>query len=175
MLRLIHDVRRVHAGWSKKKFDRAPDRHIGCNRTLEKSQPRKWRAPCAEFGDGRVVKVRLSKDYNFEAAHTLPNVPPDHKCARMHGHSYKITVTVEGPVGEASGWLMDHSEISDVVKPVIAELDHRYLNDFAGLENPTFERLAGWLWERLAPGLPGLAEIVVHETPTARCIYRGEQ
>lgn len=122
----------------------------------------------------KTMTISLSKIFHFEAAHTLPNVPADHQCARMHGHSYKVEVSVTGPVGAESGWLMDHAEISKVVKPVIARLDHRYLNDIRGLENPTFEQLAGWLWRELKPQLPLLSEIVIHETPTSRCIYRGE-
>lgn len=120
------------------------------------------------------MSVTLTKIFHFEAAHTLPNVPPDHQCARMHGHSYKVEISVTGPVDRAAGWLMDHAEISRVVKPLIAELDHRYLNDIAGLENPTFEQLAAWLWRRLKPSLPTLSEIVIHETPTSRCIFRGD-
>lgn len=91
----------------------------------------------------------------------------------MHGHSYKVEISVTGPVDAASGWVMDHAEISRLAKPLFAELDHRCLNDIAGLENPTFEQLAGWLWERLKPSLPALSEITIHETPTSRCIYRG--
>lgn len=120
------------------------------------------------------MNITLRKIFHFEAAHTLPNMPPDHQCARMHGHSYKVEIAVTGPVGEVSGWLMDHSEISAVVKPLIARLDHRYLNDIPGLENPTFERLAGWLWKGLQPQLPGLSEITIHETPTSSCVYRGD-
>lgn len=116
----------------------------------------------------------LTKTFHFEAAHTLPNVPPGHQCARMHGHSYRVEVSVTGTVGGESGWVMDHAEISSLVKPLIAELDHRYLNDIPGLENPTFELLAVWLWRRLKPSLPALSEIAVHETPTSRCVYRGD-
>jgi len=119
------------------------------------------------------MSVTLTKLFHFEAAHTLPNVPPDHQCARMHGHSYKLEISVTGPVDPVSGWLMDHAEISRLVKPLVAELDHRYLNDIPGLENPTFEQLAVWLWGRLKPSLPSLSEIAVHETPTSRCVYRG--
>ena len=119
------------------------------------------------------MSVTLTKDFYFEAAHTLPHVPPDHQCARMHGHSYKVQVSVTGPVDPKSGWLMDHAEISRLVRPLIADLDHRYLNDIPGLENPTFEQLASWLWRKLQPSLPGLSEITIHETPTSRCSYRG--
>jgi 6-pyruvoyltetrahydropterin/6-carboxytetrahydropterin synthase len=120
------------------------------------------------------MNITLTKTFHFEAAHTLPNVPPDHQCARMHGHSYKVEVSVTGPVGAESGWVMDHAEISKVVKPLIARLDHRYLNDIPGLENPTFEQLAGWLWRELQPHLPQLSAIEIHETPTSRCVYRGD-
>jgi 6-pyruvoyltetrahydropterin/6-carboxytetrahydropterin synthase len=120
------------------------------------------------------MNVTLTKLFHFEAAHTLPNVPPDHQCARMHGHSYKVEVSVRGPVDFASGWLMDHSEISARVKPLIARLDHRYLNEIPGLENPTFEQLAVWLWREIKPTLPGLHEISIHETPTSRCSYQGD-
>ncbi len=121
-----------------------------------------------------LMSVTLTKLFHFEAAHTLPNVPPDHQCARMHGHSYKVEISLTGPVDPASGWLMDHAEISRLVKPLIGELDHRYLNDIPGLENPTFEQLAIWLWRKLKPSLPGLSEIAIHETPTSRCLYRGD-
>lgn len=92
----------------------------------------------------------------------------------MHGHSYKVEISVTGPVDDGSGWLMDHGEISNVVKPVIARLDHRYLNEVPGLENPTFEQMALWLWGEIKPLLPLLSEITIHETPTSRCVYRGE-
>ncbi len=117
------------------------------------------------------MRVRISKDFMFEAAHVLKNVPPDHKCARMHGHSFKITVVIAGEVDLATGWLRDHAEISQAMKPLIDALDHRCLNDIPGLENPTFEMLAKWFWDKLEPSLPELAEIIVHETPTARCSY----
>lgn len=120
------------------------------------------------------MQATITKIFHFEAAHTLPRVPRDHQCARMHGHSYKVEVSVTGEVGAETGWLMDHAGISEVVKPVIARLDHRYLNDIPGLENPTFERLAAWLWGELKPRLPLVSEIIVHETPTSRCVYRGD-
>lgn len=120
------------------------------------------------------MKVRLTKDFTFEAAQTLPTVPPGHKCRRMHGHSFKVEISVEGEVDPASGWLYDHARISDAAKPVIDALDHSYLNDIPGLENPTIENMAAWLWKKLEPLCPGLCEIVIHETPVARCIYRGQ-
>ena len=121
------------------------------------------------------MRVELVKEFHFEAAHRLPQLPPEHKCFRMHGHSYRIEVCVAGLVDSTLGWLVDFGEIAARVEPVLKrELDHRVLNDVAGLENPTSELLALWLWRRLAPLVPGLAAITVHETCTARCTYRGE-
>ena len=120
------------------------------------------------------MRVELTRDYRFEAAHRLPRVAPEHKCHRLHGHSFVIEVTVSGEVDEAQGWLVDFGEITAVVEPLIKrELDHRTLNEVPGLENPTSEMLCGWLWARLAPALPGLSAISVQETCTARCTFRG--
>lgn len=120
------------------------------------------------------MRVELTREYRFEAAHRLPRVPADHKCARLHGHSFRIEVGVTGEVDPDQGWLMDFAEISAVVEPLLLkELDHRTLNDVPGLENPTSEVLCGWLWSRLAPRIPGLSTVTVHETCTARCTYRG--
>jgi 6-pyruvoyltetrahydropterin/6-carboxytetrahydropterin synthase len=120
------------------------------------------------------VNVELTKAFTFEAAHRLPNVPKDHKCFRMHGHSFRVEVSMAGPIDEKLGWLIDYAGINAAVEPLLMrELDHRSLNDVPGLENPTSERLCGWLWERLSPRLQGLAAITVHETCMARCTYRG--
>jgi 6-pyruvoyltetrahydropterin/6-carboxytetrahydropterin synthase len=116
----------------------------------------------------------LTKDYRFEAAQTLPKVPPAHKCGQMHGHSFLIEISIEGEVNPDTGWIYDHAEISKAMNPLVELLDHAYLNEIPGLENPTIELMAAWFWQKLAPQVPGLAEIVIHETPTARCSYRGE-
>lgn len=118
--------------------------------------------------------MRLYKDFSFEAAHRLPNVPADHKCARLHGHSFHVRVTVEGPVGETSGWVVDFAELKVAFKPIHDRLDHRYLNEIDGLENPTSEVLAQWIWRELRPSLPLLVEIEVRETCSTGCVYRGE-
>jgi len=121
------------------------------------------------------MRVELTRDYRFEAAHRLPMVPPEHKCARMHGHSFRIEITVTGVVDPRTGWLIDFGDINAVVEPLLkGELDHRSLNDVPGLENPTSENLCRWLWERLRPRFAGLSAITVHETCTARCTYRGD-
>jgi 6-pyruvoyltetrahydropterin/6-carboxytetrahydropterin synthase len=121
------------------------------------------------------MRARLTKEFTFEAAQTLPNVPEGHKCRGLHGHSFKVEVSIEGDVDPKTGWVYDHTEISDAMRPLLKMLDHKYLNDIEGLENPTIENMAEWFWTKLESQCPGLCEIVVHETPTARCVYRGEQ
>ena len=119
--------------------------------------------------------MEIWKEFTFEAAHRQPNVPPGHKCARLHGHSFRVEVHVAGPVRAPEGWVMDFGDLKAAWKPRDEALDHRYLNDIPGLENPTSEVLARWIWERLRPALPGLSEIVVRETCTTGCRYRGER
>ena len=118
--------------------------------------------------------MELYKEFTFEAAHLLPNVPAGHKCARLHGHSFRVRVTIDAPVHPTLGWVMDFAELKAAWKPLDDALDHRYLNDIPGLENPTSERLAQWIWRRLRPALPMLACIEVRETCTSGCLYRGE-
>jgi len=120
------------------------------------------------------MTIILAKDFEFESAQSLPLFPAGHKCRQVHGHSFKLTVAVRGAVDESTGILYDHARISEAMRPIVALLDHAYLNDIPGLENPTIELMARWLWQRLAPQLPGLHELILHETPRARCIYRGE-
>ena len=118
--------------------------------------------------------MQLFKVFGFESAHFLPNLPDGHKCRRMHGHSYRVEVHVEGPVAEPQGWVMDFADLKAACRPVEEQLDHRVLNEIEGLENPTAENIARWIWRRLAPDLPGLSKLVVRETCTAGVIYRGE-
>jgi 6-pyruvoyltetrahydropterin/6-carboxytetrahydropterin synthase len=118
--------------------------------------------------------MEIFREFTFEAAHRLPNVPAGHKCARLHGHSFAVTVHVTGPVDDRLGWVRDFADVKESFRPLLDALDHRYLNEIEGLENPTSERLARWIWERLAPRLPGLSGITVKETCTSGCIYRGE-
>ncbi len=116
----------------------------------------------------------MFKEFTFEAAHLLPHVPPGHKCGRLHGHSYRIGVHVRGPVDEDAGWVVDFADIERAFGPVHECLDHRYLNEVPGLENPTSEHLARWIWCRLEPALAGLDSIVVRETCTSGCVYQRE-
>lgn len=117
--------------------------------------------------------VELTHTFTFEAAHHLPNVPPDHKCRRLHGHSFKATIRVQGPLDEDAGWLIDYGEIKRRVEPVRQSLDHHHLNEIPGLENPTSERLAIWIWRRLEAALPDVTAVTIHETCTNSCTYRG--
>ncbi|MCC6648082.1 MAG: 6-carboxytetrahydropterin synthase QueD [Polyangiaceae bacterium] len=119
------------------------------------------------------MNVRLVHEFKFESAHLLPKVPPGHKCARLHGHSFKVELTVEGPVDPETGWLIDFGVIYDLWQPVHDRLDHHYLNDIPGLENPTSEVLARWIWDQLRPSLPSLARVALFETSDARCEYEG--
>ncbi|MCU1465388.1 MAG: 6-carboxytetrahydropterin synthase [Actinomycetia bacterium] len=118
--------------------------------------------------------VEIFKEFTFEAAHRLPNVPAGHKCARLHGHSFIVSVHIVGPVSDDSGWVRDFADLSHAMKPVIDQLDHNYLNEIEGLDNPTSELLARWIWVRLRGALPELSQVVVRETCTSGCVYRGE-
>jgi 6-pyruvoyltetrahydropterin/6-carboxytetrahydropterin synthase len=124
-------------------------------------------------GEQIGVAAEIFREFTFEAAHRLPNVPDGHKCARLHGHSYRVEIRVGGTVGTESGWVLDFADLKAAFKPLHAQLDHHYLNEVPGLENPTSEVLAKWIWDRLHPGLPGLLEVVVRETCTSGCSYRG--
>jgi 6-pyruvoyltetrahydropterin/6-carboxytetrahydropterin synthase len=117
--------------------------------------------------------MEIFREFTFEAAHLLPHVPPGHKCARLHGHSFRVEVHVGGELQQPLGWVVDFAEIKAAFDPLLKRLDHYYLNEIDGLENPTSENLAIWIWERLAPALPGLARIVVRETCTSGCTYAG--
>ena len=117
--------------------------------------------------------MQLRKSFHIESAHRLPLVPPGHKCGRIHGHSFTIELAIEGPVDPVMGWVMDYADIKAAFKPIHDLLDHNFLNDVPGLENPTSEVLARWIWDQLKPALPLLTEVAIAETCTSRCIYRG--
>ena len=118
--------------------------------------------------------MEIYKEFSFEAAHKLPHVPEGHKCARLHGHTFYVRIVVAGPVGETSGWVMDFGDIKSAFQPLYDQLDHYYLNDIEGLENPTSENLAKWIWDKLKPNLPELNWIEIKETCTSGCIYKGD-
>ncbi|TCC36611.1 6-carboxytetrahydropterin synthase QueD [Kribbella sp. YM55] len=118
--------------------------------------------------------MEIYREFTFEAAHRLPTVPAGHKCGRLHGHSYRVEVHVSGEVDASTGWLIDFGDIKKAFRPLEDQLDHHYLNDVEGLDNPTSENLAQWIWARLVGVLP-LSEIHVRETCTSGCVYRGRE
>ncbi|HSK78942.1 MAG TPA: 6-carboxytetrahydropterin synthase QueD [Thermoanaerobaculia bacterium] len=118
--------------------------------------------------------MEIYKEFSFEAAHLLPNVPPGHKCGRLHGHSFRVELRLRGTVDEHMGWFRDFADVKSAFKPLEDQLDHHFLNDIPGLENPTSENIARWIWKHLKPELPDLYRVIVRETCTAGCIYDGE-
>ncbi len=117
---------------------------------------------------------RSSRSSSSRRHTACPTCPPGHKCSRLHGHSWRGAIYVQGPVDPHAGWVMDFGEIKQKFSPVYETLDHHYLNDVPGLENPTSEVVARWIWQQLKPVLPELSKVIVHETCTSGAIYRGE-
>ena len=139
------------------------------------SAPTKTCRIAAKFSSLKHASAtEIYTDFRFEAAHLLPKVPEGHKCARLHGHSYHIRITIEGEVDPETGWIMDFDVINQSFDPLLEKLDHHYLNDIEGLENTTSENLCRWIWTRLKPALPELTEVEVRETCDAGCRYRGD-
>src|SRR5687767_2190460 len=120
------------------------------------------------------MRVELVKEYRFEAAHRLPRLPDDHKCKRLHGHSFRFEVRLAGEVDRETGFLIDFWDVDRAVAPMLERLDHHYLNEVDGLDNPTSEVLAGWIWGQLAPRLAQLEAVTVSETCDSRVTYRGD-
>jgi 6-pyruvoyltetrahydropterin/6-carboxytetrahydropterin synthase len=120
-----------------------------------------------------MMPIELEKDFHFEAAHYLPNVPDGHKCRRMHGHSFHGQVAVRGEIDAHTGWLIDFADLKRAVEPVVTRLDHYLLNEIEGLENPTSENVAVWIWQQRRPALPQLHRVTIEETCTSRCHYFG--
>ncbi len=118
--------------------------------------------------------MEIYKEFSIEAAHSLPNVPKGHKCARLHGHSFKIRLYVEGVPNEENGWIIDYADIAKAFEPSRKILDHSHLNEIEGLNNPTSENLAIWVWNRIVSDFPKLSKVEVKETCTSGCIYQGE-
>lgn len=116
----------------------------------------------------------LYKEFTFDSAHFLPNVPDGHKCKNIHGHTYRLRVWLKGKPDPQFGWIIDFAELKKIIKPVVAQLDHKLMNDLPGLQNPTCELIAVWIWDQLKPSLPAMHRIELHETPTSGVIYEGE-
>lgn len=121
------------------------------------------------------MRTEISRDYYIEAAHRLPHVPAGQKCSRLHGHSFKITLHVAGSVDAKAGWIIDFADMDRAWQPIHDALDHRLLNEVEGLENPTSERLAGWILERFKLSTGKLIAVTVAETMSAACtVYSGD-
>jgi 6-pyruvoyltetrahydropterin/6-carboxytetrahydropterin synthase len=118
--------------------------------------------------------MEIFKEFIFESAHRLPNVPTGHKCGRLHGHSFRVELHLRGEPSAQSGWIMDFADVKQAFAPIYDQLDHNYLNEIEGLSNPTSENLARWIWQRTKPSLPALSKVLVRETCTSGCIYSGE-
>ncbi|MBU1699208.1 MAG: 6-carboxytetrahydropterin synthase QueD [Candidatus Eisenbacteria bacterium] len=120
------------------------------------------------------MMVELVRTFTFQAAHYLPKVSEDHKCRHMHGHAYRVEVSLRGPVNPETGWLVDFGEIAIVLDPIRKELDHTILNEIPGLENPTAEILSAWIWQRVTAGIPYLHRVSVFESENSGCHYLGD-
>jgi len=121
-----------------------------------------------------MTRMEIYKEFSFDSAHFLPNVPEGHKCKNMHGHTYRLRVFIKGALDPQLGWIMDFKELKDILSPVIDQLDHRLINDIPGLQNPTAENITVWIWKQIQPMLPQLSKIELYETPTTGVIYSGE-
>lgn len=119
--------------------------------------------------------MEIFKVFYLDAAHCLPNVPPGHKCANLHGHSFRIEIHIKGPVDPQLGWVTDFTDITRAFQPLLNQLDHKHLNDIEGLNNPTSENLTLWIWKNLKPVLPQLSAVVVQESTESGCIYKGDE
>jgi 6-pyruvoyltetrahydropterin/6-carboxytetrahydropterin synthase len=115
----------------------------------------------------------IFRQFTFDSAHFLSKVPVTHKCREIHGHTYHLKIFLDGPLDEEMGWVMDFAEVKQVVGPVVDMLDHKMLNNIPGLENPTCELVAVWIWNKIKPGLPLLCRIELNETPTSGAVYMG--
>lgn len=120
------------------------------------------------------MAIEVFREFVIESARRLPYLPANHPCAAMHGHTFRIQIYVQGPIQCEAGWVMDFADLDRHVQALRGELDHRVLNEVAGLENPTTELLARWIWQRLQPSVPGLSRIVIQENPNSGCVYTGE-
>ena len=118
--------------------------------------------------------MEIFKSFTFDSAHFLPNVHDGHKCKAIHGHTYRLVVYIDGPLDPHLGWVMDFADLKKVVDPIVKRLDHHLMNEIPGLENPTCEQIAVWIWDQVKPHVPLMSKIELHETPTSGAGYRGE-
>jgi len=116
--------------------------------------------------------MRITKSFTFDSSHWLPHVPEGHKCGRLHGHTYEIILGLESVLDPQMGWVQDYGEISLAFAPMLEALDHRCLNEIEGLENPTAEVMAIWIFDRLVKNLPLLKDVTVRETQNTSAVHR---
>ncbi len=117
--------------------------------------------------------MEIFREFTFDSAHCLDHLPPGHKCARIHGHTYRLVVYVNGPLDPVLGWIVDFAEIKRLTREVLQHLDHHFLNEVDGLDQPTTEHIAMWIWDRLKPRLPGLVRLTLWENANSGCTYEG--
>jgi 6-pyruvoyltetrahydropterin/6-carboxytetrahydropterin synthase len=117
------------------------------------------------------MKYELKQHFQIESARFLPKLPKTHPCSQVHGHSFKIVLTLVGDLNPEIGWVMDYHEITKIMTPLLTQLDHKLLNEVSGLENPTSELLAKWIYEKAGSQIPLLKRVSVMETPTTECSY----
>jgi queuosine biosynthesis protein QueD len=120
------------------------------------------------------MPLELFREFTFESARKLTRLPENHKCSRVHGHTFRVIIHVAGDIDADTGWLMDFSELDSKINQIREQLDHGFLNDIPGLENPTTENIARWIWNTLKPGLVCLSRVVIQENPFSGCIYTGD-
>tara|TARA_B110000196_G_scaffold54849_1_gene45390 strand:- start:76 stop:447 length:372 start_codon:yes stop_codon:yes gene_type:complete len=115
------------------------------------------------------------KKFNIESARSLPNVSESHPCYQLHGHSFKIIITVKGQMDKHTGFVTDFQEIENAFNPIKKILDHSFLNKIEGLSNPTSENICIWIWDKIESSIPNICEIEIKETDSTGCIYRGRK
>lgn len=118
-----------------------------------------------------ATMIEIKKTFEIESARFLPHLPTSHPCSRTHGHSFKITLRLQGPIDPTLGWLVDYNDITKIAMPVLNEIDHVVLNEVAGLENPTTENISIWLYKKLKMEIPELIQIIIKETRDTECSY----
>lgn len=120
-----------------------------------------------------MSEMTIYKEFEFDAAHNLTQVPEGHKCSNLHGHTFKLIVFLRGNINPDRGWVVDYGDIKEAMEPLLEQLDHAVLNELPGIQNPTSENLCVWIWERLKPAIPQLFKIELKETKSSGCIYQG--
>ena len=117
------------------------------------------------------MNYELKQQFRIESARFLPNLPKSHPCSKIHGHSFKIILKLVGPLDPKIGWVLDYQKISETMAPLLLRLDHQILNEVEGLENPTSELLAKWIYDQTLRIIPILKTVTIMETESTECTY----